>query len=85
MDERRRGRYTGCGMVLSPEQQEKLKRIADGHGVDLVVLFGSMAGGRTHARSDVDLGVRFGKGTPPTWRALGELACELQEAWSLAT
>jgi predicted nucleotidyltransferase len=38
---------------------EALDRIASRFGVDLIVQFGSTVAGQVHARSDVDVGVRF--------------------------
>ena len=38
-----------------------LAQVAERHGAVLLVRFGSAVSGMTHARSDVDLGVLFGK------------------------
>ena len=35
----------------------KITKIVEKHGLDFVVLFGSQATGRTHSKSDVDVGV----------------------------
>lgn len=35
----------------------KIKEIAEKYNLDIVVLFGSQATGRTHSKSDVDIGV----------------------------
>lgn len=38
-------------------QREQVEEIAARHGLELVLLFGSRARGRTHAKSDTDIGV----------------------------
>lgn len=62
-----------CGMFPS----EALDRIARQFGVDLILQFGSTVGGRLHARSDVDVGVRFA-GDVPSLSTVAELQQELQ-------
>jgi predicted nucleotidyltransferase len=39
--------------------REALRKAAEAHGLDLVVLFGSTAKGRRRASSDLDVAVRF--------------------------
>ena len=38
-------------------KKKEISEIAKEHGLEMVVLFGSQATGRTHAKSDVDIGV----------------------------
>jgi len=66
---------------LTNEQMERLEGVATKHGVDLIVLFGSMVSGKTHPRSDVDLGVRLEGGREVTWQALGDLDADLEEVF----
>jgi predicted nucleotidyltransferase len=56
---------------------QALKEIADKHGIELIVEFGSMVTGHVHPRSDVDLAVLFRGRTPP-FRELAGLGHELQ-------
>ena len=44
--------------MLTDTQQERIESIARTHVLDLVVLFGSVARGTTHRRSDLDVAVR---------------------------
>lgn len=50
-----------------------LEDIAERHGIALILEFGSMVTGLTHARSDVDLAVLL-KRPAPSFEALGEIA-----------
>jgi len=52
--------------------------VAHDHGVNLVLLFGSVAAGRPRADSDLDLAVRF-LGTVPAMREVSRLQMALQE------
>jgi predicted nucleotidyltransferase len=54
-----------------------LARIARAHGIVLLLQFGSSVAGRTHARSDVDLGVLL-DAAPRTLREHSELEHDLQ-------
>lgn len=54
-------------MEVTAAQQDKLKRVADEYGIELVLLHGSTAKGRQSVLSDMDIGVwlsdsRQGKG-----------------------
>jgi predicted nucleotidyltransferase len=53
--------------------------IAQRHGLALIVQFGSTVAGRTHAGSDVDIGVLFDR-RPPGYDALAAIEQELQAA-----
>jgi len=44
-------------MEISPEQAQELARVAERHGLRLIVAFGSRMTGRSHAGSDLDLAV----------------------------
>lgn len=44
-------------MQITAEIKQKIKTLAEKHGLTLVVLFGSQARGKTHPMSDVDIGV----------------------------
>ena len=48
-------------MIITDEIKRRIRRLAKKHRLSLVVLFGSQATGRTHAKSDVDIAV-LGKG-----------------------
>jgi predicted nucleotidyltransferase len=52
-------------------------RVAERHGIRLLVRFGSTVTGGTHASSDVDYGVLFDDAAPDVSR-LGELVADLQ-------
>jgi predicted nucleotidyltransferase len=54
-----------------------VERVARRHGIALLVRFGSTATGRTHARSDCDLGVLLDR-APETFAAHAELIGDLQ-------
>ncbi|HCB35377.1 MAG: hypothetical protein A2W52_01585 [Candidatus Taylorbacteria bacterium RIFCSPHIGHO2_02_49_25] len=41
---------------MTDEQKKKIAEIAGKHNLQLIVLFGSQATGRTHKKSDVDIG-----------------------------
>lgn len=41
---------------LLREKQEEIAKIAKNYDLDMVVLFGSQATGRTHPKSDIDIG-----------------------------
>ena len=43
-------------MIITDEIRQKVRQLAEKHNLSLVVLFGSQATGRTHAKSDVDIG-----------------------------
>ncbi len=61
--------------MLSPAQKssyrESLTHSFEKHGVTAAYIFGSVANGKTHARSDLDLAVKFAK--KPTLKKLLEL------------
>src|SRR3989344_2870269 len=42
-------------MVITDEIKQNITELAQKHGLDLVVLFGSQATGRIHQKSDVDI------------------------------
>lgn len=44
-------------MEITDKQKEKIQEIAETYGLKLVLLFGSQAHGKTHAESDIDIGV----------------------------
>lgn len=44
-------------MLITPEIKERVAKIAEKYGLDLVVLFGSQATGKVHKESDIDLAV----------------------------
>lgn len=44
-------------MEITNEQKQNISELARKHGLSLVVLFGSQATGKTHPKSDVDIGV----------------------------
>ena len=46
-------------MELSQKQKNKLKKIAKEHGLNLILLFGSVVNGKTHKKSDIDIAVRY--------------------------
>jgi hypothetical protein len=52
--------------------------LADMPGVEAVVLGGSRASGRRDAHSDVDLGIYYAPGEPPSQAALARVATSLQ-------
>ena len=52
--------------------------IASRHGASLLLQYGSTVSGRTHDRSDVDLGVLY-DGPPPSLMDVGGLIADLQE------
>lgn len=57
-----------------------LRSLAERYGIRLLLRFGSTATGRTHSRSDQDLGVLF-HGPVPATGELAELASALQELY----
>lgn len=59
-------------------KSETLEQIAERFGVRMMLLFGSAVTGRTHADSDLDIAVEL-EDTRQSYRARGELACELQQ------
>jgi predicted nucleotidyltransferase len=63
--------------VGSPDENAALADIAARHRVRMVLQFGSSVSGRTHPRSDVDLGVLI-DGSPLSFREQAELTHELQ-------
>ena len=54
-----------------------LEEIAQRHGIELILEFGSMVTGNVHPRSDVDLAVLF-RGRTPSLRELAGLGHALQ-------
>ena len=52
--------------------------IASRHGASLLLQYGSTVSGRTHDRSDVDLGVLYDR-PPPSLMDVGGLIADLQE------
>ncbi len=44
-------------MEITLEKQAQLVQIAERYGLDLIILFGSAATGKTHPESDVDIAV----------------------------
>jgi predicted nucleotidyltransferase len=54
-----------------------LQRIADEHGIGLLLQFGSTVTGAAHAHSDVDLAVEF-RQVPASFREMGAVAADLQ-------
>lgn len=44
-------------MEITETKRQEIANIAQKHQLSLVVLFGSQATGRTHAKSDIDIGV----------------------------
>ena len=54
-----------------------LARIAQKHGIRLLLQFGSTVGGQVHSRSDVDLGVLLEQ-LAPTFRQHAEALLDLQ-------
>ena len=44
-------------MEITKKQQERIDQIAETYGLKLVLLFGSQVHGKTHAESDIDIGV----------------------------
>jgi predicted nucleotidyltransferase len=59
--------------------RRRLDEVANDHGVELLVQFGSTVTGTTHARSDVDLGVLFRDDDRLADRAM-DLSAALHEA-----
>jgi predicted nucleotidyltransferase len=49
-------------MDISLDQKKSLEALREKHGLRLILLFGSQAGGATHAASDLDIAVRTGHG-----------------------
>ncbi|OHA23268.1 MAG: hypothetical protein A3G52_00680 [Candidatus Taylorbacteria bacterium RIFCSPLOWO2_12_FULL_43_20] len=43
-------------MIITDDIKQRIADLAQKYGLDLVVLFGSQATGRTHPKSDVDIG-----------------------------
>lgn len=46
-------------MELNQKQKNKLKKVAKEHGLNLVLLFGSFANGKTHNKSDIDIAIKY--------------------------
>lgn len=44
-------------MEITEKQKKKIAEIAEKYGLKLVLLFGSQVHGKTHAESDIDIGV----------------------------
>ena len=44
-------------MEFTEVQRQEIAKMAEKYGLSLVVLFGSQATGKTHAKSDIDIGV----------------------------
>ena len=65
-------------MEIDRQQRGRLAAVAEEHGVDLVLLFGSVATGRARPESDLDLAVRF-SGSVPTMTEVSRLQMALQE------
>jgi len=63
---------------MNRQQRLRLEAVARGHGVNLVLLFGSVAAGRPRPDSDLDLAVRF-LGTVPAMTEVSRLQMALQE------
>jgi len=68
-------------MTTVQVDQERLGALARKHGLDLVVLFGSQAKGRTHSGSDVDVAVRFRPGQRVAWHRKLDVASQLDSAF----
>lgn len=66
-------------MELNAESRETLNRIAEQHGISLILLFGSAVTGKRHPRSDLDIAVLFQKDQRLTSAEYSELAHGLQE------
>jgi uncharacterized protein len=58
---------------------KRLEQIAQRHGVELILEFGSMVTGRVHARSDRDLAVLLDR--PPSLKRTVDLGHELQSLY----
>ena len=65
-------------MTSGDDAQQDFSVLARRHGFELLVQFGSTVTGRTHSRSDLDLGVLFRSGSP-SFRQLAELTHDLQK------
>ena len=70
--------YARIFSTMNNPDLEKLKPWCQSHGVDLCVLFGSQATGRTHARSDVDVAL-FSASQPDMKKDLLRLMGELED------
>jgi predicted nucleotidyltransferase len=68
-------------MEISPEQANELARVAERHGLRLIVAFGSRVTGRSHAGSDLDLAVLPKPGKSISMRSFGELAADLSRVF----
>jgi len=64
---------------LAVEERKKLNRIADRHGISLILLFGSALTGKRHAGSDLDIAVLFRKERSPTSPEYSELVHGFQK------
>lgn len=64
-------------MELNNSQKERLVEVARKHGLTLVLLFGSRAGGQAHAQSDWDVAVQM-KGFE--WTKYSDISWDLAEA-----
>jgi predicted nucleotidyltransferase len=60
-------------------QSQAVAAVAKRAGIDLVILFGSVARGRMHAESDLDIAVRFVQGKPG-FETEARIAGELHQA-----
>jgi len=66
-------------VTLSEEQRAGIARVAEGHRLSLVLLFGSSAtGDKIHAGSDYDIAVS-GRDGLPDYRGYGALIADFQE------
>jgi predicted nucleotidyltransferase len=68
---------TGPARLAISALRGPVGRVAEIHGLDLIVLFGSQAVGRAHAASDVDLAVAAPR--PLEFRQLVDVTSDLQE------
>jgi len=65
-------------MEIDRQQRERLAAVAEEYGLNLVLLFGSVAAGRARPDSDLDLAVRFDV-APPRMARVARLHLALQE------
>ena len=68
-------------MDVSNEQRRQIAEIAEKHRLQIVLLFGSAIGGKSHAGSDLDIAVQFA-GQPPDFGRRAELLHDLQMVFS---
>jgi len=64
---------------LSPAHIEGLRKVAQQHGIRLLLVFGSAVTGLLHARSDLDLAVLTEK-AGLSWGEIADLLADLQAA-----